>query len=222
MKNKFSKKEALFDGWNTFKSNYKILLSISFILIMIALVLQILTDLFRVDNLAAYYFITIILTLISAYIGLGRINIIVNINNNKEALLKDLIIPYPILLRCIGAGLIFGVLVTGGMFVLIIPGIFLAIRYQFYAYLIFDKGLGVTQALEKSFEITRGNFFNLFLLNLFFAVTIGMVIFINMKIPILGILIQGLISLFTALVYFVVYRKLMNISENSRIILTEN
>jgi len=47
-------------------------------------------------------------------------------------------------------------MVAFGLVLLIIPGIYLALKYQFYGYLIVDKGMGPIKALKESGRITDG------------------------------------------------------------------
>lgn len=58
--------------------------------------------------------------------------------------------------RYIGASILFGLIVAGGMFLLIVPGIIWAIKFQYFGYLIVDQNLGVMDSLKKSSEITNG------------------------------------------------------------------
>jgi uncharacterized membrane protein len=58
-----------------------------------------------------------------------------------------------------------------GLVLLVLPGLFLAIRFSFYAPAIADRNLGPIEALKYSWEITAGRFWKLVLFNL---ATIGM------------------------------------------------
>jgi len=49
---------------------------------------------------------------------------------------------------------------------LIIPGIILSIRLSFFDYFIVDRNSKIIESLKKSWEITKGNTWNLFLLYL--------------------------------------------------------
>ena len=46
--------------------------------------------------------------------------------------------------------ILMGVLIVGGLVLLILPGIYLAIAYSFAPYLIIEKGMGVWESLETS------------------------------------------------------------------------
>lgn len=60
------------------------------------------------------------------------------------------------------AVLLQAVLIGSGLILLIIPGIFLAIRLMFTFILLIDTRCGVIEAFSQSFGITRGNFWRLF------------------------------------------------------------
>lgn len=100
------------------------------------------------------------------------------------------------------ANIIYAVIVVIGTILLIIPGIYLALRLQFYTALIVEEDAGIIESLKRSWEITRGQTWRLFLLSL---VQIGFF---------LGGLILLLVGLFVAIpvvlmTYCETYRKLI-------------
>lgn len=64
------------------------------------------------------------------------------------------------------AKLIYGLIVCAGLLLLIVPGIYLAIRLQFYYMAIVEEDAGILDSLRRSWEITRGSTLKLFLLML--------------------------------------------------------
>ena len=54
------------------------------------------------------------------------------------------------LLRYLGASILYGLMVAVGIIFLVIPGIYLAIKYQFYGILIVDKNLDIMASLKKA------------------------------------------------------------------------
>jgi uncharacterized membrane protein len=64
------------------------------------------------------------------------------------------------------AELIYVILVTIGMLLLIIPGIYIALRLQFFIQLIVEEDTGIIDSLQKSWNITKNQEFSLFLLAL--------------------------------------------------------
>ena len=64
------------------------------------------------------------------------------------------------------ASVIMGIVVTIGIFLLIVPGIYLAIRLQFYSAYIVEEDCGIIESLQKSWDLTKGQAMPLFLLAL--------------------------------------------------------
>jgi len=69
-------------------------------------------------------------------------------------------------LRAIGASILFGLMVVVGLLLLIVPGIYLALRYGQFMHAIVDRDLGVMDAFSYSSSLTSNNRLNLLLLNL--------------------------------------------------------
>lgn len=66
------------------------------------------------------------------------------------------------LLRAIGASILYGLMVSVGLLLLIVPGIYLAIRFGQFQNAIVDRDLGVLDSLAYSSEITTNNRMSLF------------------------------------------------------------
>lgn len=56
----------------------------------------------------------------------------------------------------LGGGILYGLIVLGGMILLIIPGIIFAVMFQFVYYFVVDQGLGPVDALKASAMLTKG------------------------------------------------------------------
>ncbi len=69
-------------------------------------------------------------------------------------------------LKLLGTYLITQLILVVGFVLLIIPGIFFAVRLQFVYYAVVDKGMGPFKALGYSWEITRGHWWDLLLFNI--------------------------------------------------------
>jgi uncharacterized membrane protein len=64
------------------------------------------------------------------------------------------------------AGLIMAVAIFIGILFLIVPGVYLALRLQFYAAFIIEEDAGIVESLKRSWAITEGHVWKLFLLAL--------------------------------------------------------
>lgn len=60
------------------------------------------------------------------------------------------------------ASIIMGIAVAIGIFLLIVPGIYLAIRLQFYSAYIVEEDCGIIESLQKSWDLTKGQGMPLF------------------------------------------------------------
>lgn len=79
------------------------------------------------------------------------------------------------------ANLFMGIIVLFGICLFVIPGLYLAIRLQFFTAFIVEEDAGIMESLKRSWEITRGQGMPLFLLML------AMIGFILLGLIILGI-----------------------------------
>lgn len=61
------------------------------------------------------------------------------------------------------ATILYALIVIAGLILLILPGVYLAVRLQFYKFIIIDdENIGPVDALKKSMEMTRDHFWKLF------------------------------------------------------------
>lgn len=72
----------------------------------------------------------------------------------------------------VAASVLVGLLVTGGLFLLVVPGVVLYVRLRFVPYLLLDEDLPAGEALRQSLELTRGGSWPIFWISL-----LGLVLF---------------------------------------------
>jgi uncharacterized membrane protein len=104
--------------------------------------------------------------------------------------------------RILGAQILVGLIVAGGLILLIVPGIYWALKYQFTSNIIVDKDLGILEAMGKSGELTKGIKLQLLLFDL---ALVGIMILGGLALGV-GILVAFPI-IFLAGIY--VYKKLL-------------
>lgn len=78
-------------------------------------------------------------------------------------------------LNLIAGGILYGLAVAVGLLLLIVPGIFLAVALYFYTYEIVIEGENAFEALANSYELTKGDRIELFLIGLLFTILGGVV-----------------------------------------------
>lgn len=69
---------------------------------------------------------------------------------------RDLFIWREETISYVGASILYGVIVLLGMLFFIVPGIYLAIKYGFYGFLIADRRVGAFDSLKMSGQVTDG------------------------------------------------------------------
>lgn len=164
--NKFSKGEALSYGWRTVTGNLGLFLGIGFFIGLLSFIPELL-PLEKESFLAVV--ITFALQLFMVVVTIGMTKVMLRIYDGEAARFGD-IFAYLGNWRMLGyyiLGAIIYSLITGiGLVLLIVPGIYLGLRLQFYAYLIVDRELGPIEALKESWAMTGGSVWNLFLFGL--------------------------------------------------------
>jgi uncharacterized membrane protein len=68
--------------------------------------------------------------------------------------------------NAVGAGILTALIVIGGLILVIVPGIVFACKLAFVPYLVIDKKLGVTDAIQTSWRMTRGHAVEVFAIGL--------------------------------------------------------
>jgi uncharacterized membrane protein len=111
---------------------------------------------------AVYGFIFgIISFVIGMFVNMAQIKIGLRFSKGETADFEDLYNEYPRFWDFLLGSILYALIVIGGLILLIIPGIYWAIKYHFYGYLIIDRGMGPMDAIKKSGELTDGVKWNL-------------------------------------------------------------
>lgn len=108
----------------------------------------------------------IIRNLVSIFLSLGVTRIGLNLVSGRETSLGMLFGGGRKFLPAIGATILYMLMVIIGLLLLIVPGIYLAMRYGQYLTAMVDRDLGVMDSFAYSSSITTNNRMNLFLLAL--------------------------------------------------------
>jgi hypothetical protein len=109
--------------------------------------------------------------LIQLWLSIGFIRINLAVARNRPADMPMLFSGGPYLLRCIGGAILFGIALTIGFLLLIIPGIYVALTYWSYMYFLVDRNVGVMESLQLASRHASGNRLNALVL---FVLAIGL------------------------------------------------
>lgn len=150
--------------------------------------------------------VQIILMMVQVFLSLGFTKIILLLAQNKFVEVADMFNNFRLFLSYFVASFLYGMGIFVGLFLLVIPGIFIAIRLQFYPYFIIEQGDASIKALQKSYYLSQNLTVELLLLGI-------TVVALN----ILGVLFMGIGIVFTypitTLATAVVYKSLIDKSE---------
>lgn len=178
-KKSFSIKESLNFGWKTFKKNWTFLIQVFIIVALFNMVPSYLHDWSR-QNLTSVSFVFSIIGWVAQMVtGIGVIVISLKFVDRKKSEIADIYKHYNLLLNYFLGNLLYGFIIVAGLILLVIPGIYFAVKYQFFSYFIIDKKMGPWEAIKASGKITNGVKWKLILLGLAFAgmMLLGVLVF---------------------------------------------
>jgi len=99
---------------------------------------------------------------LSAWMTCGYTKIALEYFDGKKLDFVELFTQLKYFWRILGATLLIGLIVIGGLILLIVPGIYWGIKYMFVPMLIIDKDLGIGEAMGESAKMTEGKKLALF------------------------------------------------------------
>jgi uncharacterized membrane protein len=205
----FSKSEAVLFGWNTLKKNFGFFLGMLAIVVAVNILVGLIMSSFSEEAPKVLVIaVSAISWILDLLISMGVIRITLKFCDQEQATYRDLFSAYRLLLNYLVGSIVYGIMVAIGFVFLIVPGIYLAVKYQFYDYLIVDKGMGPIEAIKRSGVLTEGVKWNLVL---FWLALVG--------INILGMIALGVGLIATVPVSWLanayVYRRLQLQAENN-------
>ena len=161
----FSKREALRFGWNTFKAHWLFLLVVAALANFISFAPGFFLQWVSEDFFLIKWIVNIVFWVIGAVFTIGQFRVLLLFLAGKKPEYADLFRESKLLLSYWVGSFIFGLLVFVGFILLIVPGIIVATRLQFWTYVLVNKQCGPVAALKESWHITRGSVINIMLFN---------------------------------------------------------
>jgi len=164
-KSSLSINDLIRTGWETFRARPWLLLGALLIVWVFSVIPGMLNNLWE-DNAFMVFVTTVVFMIPQLILGMGFIRIVLDLLSGKPTGIQELFSQYPLFIRFLLGSLLYNIIVFLGLILLIIPGIYLGIRLQFFSYFIVDKGMGPVESIKASFELTRGHELDLFLLGI--------------------------------------------------------
>lgn len=157
--------EAISYGWEKFKKHFLFLWMILATTWLISIGFNLLQK-GAGDETLLGGLISVVAIVVSLIVNLGLIRMYLDLADGTESKLERLFSQYRFFWKYLGGVIVYSLMVVLGLVLLIVPGIYLALRYQFFSYLIIDKNLGPIEALKGSAVMTDGVKWKLFGLSL--------------------------------------------------------
>jgi len=182
--NRFSKKEALTYGWETFKTRVWFFASLGAVIMGLGFITDVLNEFLinpkteQIFNAGAFgaqelWLILAIMIIFFAesfvqwWLYIGLIKITLDVYDKKEVTFHQLFsADLAMVWRYVIGSFLYGLIILGGFILLIVPGIIWSLKFQYYAYGIIDKNMGIIESLKYSAKITKDNKLNIFWFNL--------------------------------------------------------
>jgi len=160
---RFSIGDAVRFGWDTTKDNILFFIGVLIVMLVAEMVPRVVGDLMVRDFLVVAIMFYIVSAVLNMVLTMGFIRILLKFCDGAKPGFSDLFSCFHLFFKYLGAAILYGLIVLGGLILLIVPGIIWAIKFQFFAYVLVERGLGPIAALKQSSAITDGAKMDLFL-----------------------------------------------------------
>ena len=148
-------------GWQKTKENFWNLMAVISIFIVIVGTFNYFTNNFEKTMPLVSLIVQICSIAINIIMFLGIIRIGLKVYAGEKFNVFEMFNSWGLFFKYFLGSILYFLSVLVGLCLLIVPGIILAVRMSFWAYLIVDKQLGPLEALKESMRLTKGSAVNL-------------------------------------------------------------
>lgn len=159
----FPMTESVAWGWNSFWANFAFFAGLWIVIIGLECIVELVPYLAFQDNVMAELLTSVVSALVSSVLEMGVIVVTLKFYDGERAEFSDLFSQIHKVFYYLVASIIYGVMVLIGLVFLIVPGVYLGVRFYFYGFFVVEEDCGPIEALARSSEITQGNIMNLFI-----------------------------------------------------------
>lgn len=156
-------------GWTLLKENFVFLAGSFLAVIIIQMLFSALIGEGGQSSEGAASIFYLLMQIVMQFVAIGWLNVAIRASRNEPLEVSNFIDKAGLFFKFILTNLLVSVLVMVGLILLIIPGIYLALKYMFVTYAVVDKGVGPFEALTISGKLTKGIKLKLVLYGLGFA-----------------------------------------------------
>lgn len=209
-KKDFSVEEALQYGWNIMKDNIWFFVGVLVVAWALAGVPHIIANILQEQSIGLSFFFRIIGWAANIIVSIGLIAIALKFLDKQDPKFEDLFSFKPYFWKYLGASILTGLVVWVGFMLLIVPGIYWALKFQFFGYFVVEQGREPVEAMRMSSRITHSVKWKLF----GFGLVLALINIVGTICLFIGLLVTVPITL---LAYSFVYRKLLEQTESAQL-----
>ena len=176
-------------GWETMKKNFPELLLVFFLQLLLSLPVS-LSNVLRSDDFSfgmGFYglFSVAYGIIVLLPVSYGSSWVFLKAVRGESFKVTDIFFAFQSFLNVIISGLLVGLIICAGCVLLIVPGIIFACKLVFVPYLVLDEKMEATEAIRKSWKMTKGFSWTIFWLAIvsFFIVIAGLICLVVGVIP---------------------------------------
>jgi len=206
-KKDFSIEEALQYGWNIMKPNIWFFVGVLVVAWAIAGIPHVVANILQRESAGISIIFRIIAWAVDIIISIGLITIALKFLDDEVPKFEDLFSFKPYFWRYFGASILTGLVVWAGLILLIVPGIYWALKFQFFGYFVVDQNCEPIESMRRSSQITQSVKWKL----LGFGVVLAIINVIGAICLFVGLFVTVPVTL---LAYSSAYRKLLSQTES--------
>lgn len=150
-------------AWEVVKANLGMLVLLFFVSFVVVLIPSGLSTLFD-DSAPLALVFNLLSYSVSFIVQIGLIRVGLKAYNGEDISFEDLYSDIGKFISYAIASILYGIIVSIGFMLLIIPGIYLSIRLFFFTIAVVSEDLGPIEALKRSYELTQGNVLSILVL----------------------------------------------------------
>ena len=155
MEKTFSVKQAIGFAWDKFWSRWKFYVAVFVATFVVSAIVSGLASLAE-ESIVWSALTSILSIIVQMVISIGLITVLVKSARDQSIQWSDMWVNKGLFLKFLGVSILYQLIVLVGLIFLIIPGIYLALRYQYAQYIIVDdKGISIGKAFKRSAEMTK-------------------------------------------------------------------
>jgi len=190
----FSIKEAFGEGWRWWKQHKKVITIATIIMLAVSSISD-------GKEGSGFSIIAFIFFIASLFIDMGYWKILLKTAHGEMPKVRDLIDHTRFIWKYLGVSILMFLIVGVGLILLIIPGVYFALKYSFSLVIMLDKDTSIKEAFKESARITEGVKWKLLAL-------VGVIILANL-VGVLALVVGLVVSIpVSALAFIAVYKKL--------------